>query len=77
MSFALRYLHDGEKTRFNRYQTEDDENAKQEQDNIPTIFPKIGYLIGQKKKTKRNTLKIDEQLSSKANRYILFNTRDK
>lgn len=62
------------KTRFSRYQTENDgdiEGAK-----LSPIFPKIGHLIGSKKKRKRNIFLMDLQLCSEAHRYSLFNTKD-
>ena len=49
----MRFLHDGVNTRFSRYQIEDDEDTEQEQDDVPTIFPKIGHPIGKEKNNKR------------------------
>ncbi|XP_019233202.1 PREDICTED: uncharacterized protein LOC109213820 [Nicotiana attenuata] len=42
LTFCSRYLHDGVKTRFSRYQTEDDECPQ----DLSPIFPKIGHPIG-------------------------------
>ncbi|XP_016460803.1 uncharacterized protein LOC107784235 isoform X1 [Nicotiana tabacum] len=44
--FCSRYLHDGVKTKFSRYQTVDDEFSQ----NLSPIFPNICHLIGSKKK---------------------------
>ncbi|XP_019261156.1 PREDICTED: uncharacterized protein LOC109239086 [Nicotiana attenuata] len=46
LNFCSRYLHDGVKTRFSRYQYEDDEGIETEGDNLSPIFPKIGHPIG-------------------------------
>ncbi|XP_075077823.1 uncharacterized protein LOC142164229 [Nicotiana tabacum] len=50
LTFCSRYLHDGVKTRFSRYQTEDDGDIKGAK--LSPIFPKIGHPIGSKKKRK-------------------------
>ncbi|XP_060182328.1 uncharacterized protein LOC132611991 [Lycium barbarum] len=70
-TFCSRYLHDGVKTRFSRYQTEDDECLQ----NLSPIFPNIGHPIGREKK-KRNTFLMDSQSKDEAHRYALFNTGD-
>ncbi|XP_070003065.1 uncharacterized protein [Nicotiana sylvestris] len=46
LNFCSRYLHDGVKTRFSRYQTEDDEVIQIEGDDSSPIFPNIGHPIG-------------------------------
>lgn len=45
LNFCLRYLHDGVKRRFSRYQTADDEDIQIEGDDSSHIFPKIGHPI--------------------------------
>nr|XP_016440128.1 PREDICTED: uncharacterized protein LOC107765940 isoform X1 [Nicotiana tabacum] len=72
--FCSRYLHDGVKTRFSRYQTEDDGDI--EGANLSPIFPKIGHPIGSEKKRKGKIFPMDLQLCSEAHRYALFNTED-
>ncbi|XP_019226066.1 PREDICTED: uncharacterized protein LOC109207583 [Nicotiana attenuata] len=69
LTFCSRYLHDGVKTKFSRYQTVDDECSQ----NLSPIFPNIGHPIGSKKK---NTFLMDSQLCFEAHRYALFNTGD-
>ncbi|XP_060210294.1 uncharacterized protein LOC132637179 [Lycium barbarum] len=71
LTFCSRYLHDGVKTRFSRYQTEDDGCLQ----NFSPIFPNIGHPIGREKK-KRNTFPMDSQSKDEAHRYALFNTGD-
>ncbi|XP_060170674.1 uncharacterized protein LOC132601609 [Lycium barbarum] len=71
LSFCSRYLYDGVKKRFSRYQTEDDECLQ----NFSPIFPNIGHPIGRGKK-KRNTFLLDSQSKDEAHRYALFNTGD-
>ncbi|XP_059301757.1 uncharacterized protein LOC132053662 [Lycium ferocissimum] len=71
LTFCSRYLRDGVKTRFSRYETEDDECAQ----NLSPIFPKIGHPIGIEKK-KDSTFMMDPQLRYEAHRYALFNTGD-
>ncbi|XP_059290918.1 uncharacterized protein LOC132044455 [Lycium ferocissimum] len=71
LTFCSRYLHDGVKTRFSRYQTEDDDCLQ----NLSPIFPNIGHPIGREKK-KRNTFLMDSQSKDEAHRYALFNTGD-
>lgn len=74
LTFCSRYLHDGMKTRFSRYQTEDYGDI--EGANLSPIFPKIGHLIGSKNKRKRKIFSMDLQLCSEAHRYALFNAGD-
>nr|XP_009780927.1 PREDICTED: uncharacterized protein LOC104229900 [Nicotiana sylvestris] len=74
--FCSRYLHDEVKTRFSRYQLEDDAGAETEGDDLSPIFPKIGHPIGSKKKKKGKAFTMDLQLCFEAHRYVLFNTRD-
>nr|XP_016457723.1 PREDICTED: uncharacterized protein LOC107781523 isoform X1 [Nicotiana tabacum] len=74
LNFCSRYLHDGVKTRFSRYQTEDDEGIEGE-DSSP-MFPNMGHPIGSKNKRKGKTFDMDLQLWSEAHRYVLFNTGD-
>nr|XP_009799974.1 PREDICTED: uncharacterized protein LOC104245959 [Nicotiana sylvestris] len=69
LTFCSRYLHDGVKTKFSRYQTLDDECSQ----NLSPLFPNIGHPIGSKKK---NTFLMDSQLCFVAHRYALFNTGD-
>ncbi|XP_070003906.1 uncharacterized protein [Nicotiana sylvestris] len=69
LTFCSRYLHDGVKTKFIRYQTMDDECSK----NLSPIFPNIGHPIGSKKK---DTFFMDSQLCFETHRYALFNTGD-
>ncbi|XP_009766293.2 uncharacterized protein [Nicotiana sylvestris] len=76
LNFCSRYLHDGVKTRFSRYQTEDDEGIQIEGDDSSPIFPNIGHPIGSKNKRKGKTFDMDLQLWSEAHRYVLFNTGD-
>ncbi|XP_019253852.1 PREDICTED: uncharacterized protein LOC109232540 [Nicotiana attenuata] len=76
LNFCSRYLHDGVKTRFSRYQYEDDEGIETEGDNLSPIFPKIGHPIGSKKKRKGKAFSMDLQLCFEAHRYVLFNTGD-
>ncbi|XP_060190633.1 uncharacterized protein LOC132619889 [Lycium barbarum] len=71
LTFCSRYLRDGVKTRFSRYETEDDECAQ----NLSPIFHKIGHPIGIEKK-KDSTFIMDPQLRYEAHRYALFNTGD-
>ncbi|KAH0737760.1 hypothetical protein KY290_036465 [Solanum tuberosum] len=66
-----RYLHDGVKTRFSRYQTEDEECDH----NLSPIFPKIGHPIGRENR-KDCTFLMDSELRHEAHRYALFNTGD-
>ncbi|KAH0784204.1 hypothetical protein KY290_003802 [Solanum tuberosum] len=66
-----RYLHDGVKTRFSRYQTEDEECNQ----NLSPIFLKIGHPIGREKR-KDCTFLMDSELRHEAHRYALFNTGD-
>ncbi|XP_049406147.1 uncharacterized protein LOC125869748 [Solanum stenotomum] len=54
---SSRYLHDGVKTRFSRYQTEDEECDQ----NFSPIFPKIGHPIGREKR-KYCTFFMDSEL---------------
>ncbi|XP_070037809.1 uncharacterized protein [Nicotiana tomentosiformis] len=68
LNCCSRYLHDGVKTRFNRYQYEDDEGIETEGDNFSPIFPIIGHPIGSKKKRKGKTFSMDLQLSFEAHR---------
>ncbi|XP_060185066.1 uncharacterized protein LOC132614599 [Lycium barbarum] len=71
LTFCSRYLRDSVKTRFSRYQTEDDECVK----NLSHILPKIGHPIGIEQK-KDSTFMMDPQLRYEAHRYALFNTGD-
>ncbi|WMV24475.1 hypothetical protein MTR67_017860 [Solanum verrucosum] len=68
---SSRYLHDGVKTRFSRYQTEKEECNQ----NLSPIFPKIGHPIGREKR-KHCTFLMDSELCHEAHRYALFNTGD-
>nr|XP_009776104.1 PREDICTED: uncharacterized protein LOC104225927 [Nicotiana sylvestris] len=74
LTFCSRYLHDGVKTRFSRYQTEDDGDI--EGSKLSPIFPKIGHPIGSKKKRKGKIFAMDLQFCSEAHRYALFNIED-
>ncbi|KAM3266146.1 hypothetical protein P3L10_003140 [Capsicum annuum] len=69
--FCSRYLHDGVKMQFSRYQTEDEESIL----NLSPIFPKNGHPIGSEKK-KNYTFFMDVKLRYEAHRYVLFNTGD-
>ncbi|XP_019260867.1 PREDICTED: uncharacterized protein LOC109238842 [Nicotiana attenuata] len=69
LTFCSRYLHDGVKTKFSRYQTVDDECSQ----NLSPIFPNNGHPIGSKKK---NTFLMNSQLCFETHRYALFNTGD-
>ncbi|XP_075096331.1 uncharacterized protein LOC142174437 [Nicotiana tabacum] len=69
LTFCSRYLHDGVKTKFSRYQTVDDEYSQ----NLSPLFSNIGHPIGSKK---QNTFVMDSQLYFEAHRYALFNTGD-
>ena len=66
LTFGSRYLHNGVKTRFSRYQTEDDEDVEEEQDDVSTVFSKVDHPVGNEKKTKGKPFKMDQQLSSEA-----------
>lgn len=74
LTFCSRYLHDEVKTRFGRYQTEDDEGLETEGDDMSPIFPKIGHPIRCQKKNKGNAFTMGLQLCFEAHRYVLFNT---
>lgn len=74
LTFSSRYLHNGAKTRFSRYQIEDDEDVKKG-DNLFHMFPKIGHPVGDEKK-KGKPFTMDLELSFEGHRYILFNTGD-
>nr|XP_033514265.1 uncharacterized protein LOC117278944 [Nicotiana tomentosiformis] len=69
LTFCSRYLHDGMKTKFSRYQTVDDECSQ----NLSHLLPNIGHPIGSKK---QNTFLMESQLCFEAHRYALFNTGD-
>lgn len=46
LTFSSTYLHDGVKTRFSRYQIEEDEDVEQEGDSLSPILPNTGHPIG-------------------------------
>ncbi|KAH0679055.1 hypothetical protein KY284_020140 [Solanum tuberosum] len=71
LNHSSRYLHDGVKTRFHRYQTEDEECDQ----NLSPIFPKIGHPIGREKR-KDCTFLMDSELRHESHRYALFTTGD-
>ncbi|XP_060183024.1 uncharacterized protein LOC132612978 [Lycium barbarum] len=75
LTFCSRYLHDGVKTRFSRYQTED-EDVQTKGNDFSHIFPKTGHPIGSKKKRKGKTFDMDSHQWVEAHRYALFNTGD-
>ncbi|KAH0669761.1 hypothetical protein KY289_024254 [Solanum tuberosum] len=74
--FGFRYLHDGVKTPFSRYRTEDDEDVEKEGDDLSLMFPKLGHPVGNGKKKKGETFTMDLELSCGVHRYVLFNTGD-
>ncbi|XP_060216343.1 uncharacterized protein LOC132643838 [Lycium barbarum] len=74
-SNMCKYLHDGVKTRFSRYQTED-EDVQTKGNDFSHIFPKTGYPIGSKKKRKGKTFDMDSHQWVEAHQYALFNTGD-
>ena len=45
LTFGSRYLHDGVKTRFSTYQTEDDKDVEEEQNDVSTIFSKVDHPV--------------------------------
>ncbi|KAM3375541.1 hypothetical protein P3S68_014255 [Capsicum galapagoense] len=75
LTFCSRYLHDGVKTRFSRYETEDQAKDDVCVQNMSPIFPKIGHPIGREKK-KDSTFLLDSKLCYEEYRYVLFNTGD-
>jgi len=76
VNLCSRYLHAGVKTKFSRYQLEDEQGTETEGDNLSPIFPKFGHPIGREKKSKGNNFHMDLQLCVDIHRYVLFNTRD-
>ncbi|WMV20094.1 hypothetical protein MTR67_013479 [Solanum verrucosum] len=76
VNLSSRYLHVGVKTKFSRYQLEDEQGIETEGDNLSPIFPKFGHPIGREKKTKGNNFHMDLQLCVDIHRYVLFNIGD-
>ncbi|KAM3248017.1 putative protein isoform X1 [Capsicum annuum] len=67
LTFCSRYLYDGVKTRFSRYESEDQAEDDESIQNMSPIFPKIGHPIGREKK-KDFTFLMDSQLRYEAHR---------
>lgn len=76
LTFCLRYLHVGVKTRFSRYQMEDDEDIQTKGDDFSHMFPKIGHPIENEKKSRGKIFEMDIHQWCEAHRYALFNTGD-
>ncbi|XP_049387467.1 uncharacterized protein LOC125851762 [Solanum stenotomum] len=76
VNLCSRYLHAGVKTKFSRYQLEDEQGTETEGGNLSPIFPKFGHPIGREKKSKGNNFHMDLQLCVDIHRYVLFNTGD-
>ncbi|WMV54615.1 hypothetical protein MTR67_048000 [Solanum verrucosum] len=76
VNLCSRYLHAGVKTKFSRYQLEDEQGTETEGGNLSPIFPKFGHPIGREKKNKGNNFHMDLQLCVDIHRYVLFNTGD-
>ncbi|KAH0715000.1 hypothetical protein KY284_007905 [Solanum tuberosum] len=70
------HLHVGVKTRFSRYQMEDDEDIQAEGVDFSHMFSKTGHPIRSEKKIKGKTFEMDIHQWSEAHRYALFNTGD-
>ncbi|GAB2288685.1 hypothetical protein Dimus_023001 [Dionaea muscipula] len=73
LSFMIRYLHNGVKTKFTRYVRYFETGNGV--DDITCIFPKMGHPVGSKKK-KGKTIILDDDTMRKAHRYALFNCGD-
>ncbi|XP_020270940.1 uncharacterized protein LOC109846125 [Asparagus officinalis] len=71
LTFCSLYLHDGVKTRFNRYTRKYDEVI--DDDEPSPIFPKIGHPVGGKRKRKGKAFALDDVDWVNAHRYALFN----
>ncbi|KAM3381868.1 hypothetical protein P3S68_007441 [Capsicum galapagoense] len=71
LTFYSRYLHNGVKTQFSRYQIEDEESIL----NLSAIFPKNGHPIGSEKQ-KDCTFFMNAKLRYEEHRYVLFNKGD-
>ncbi|WMV53470.1 hypothetical protein MTR67_046855 [Solanum verrucosum] len=76
VNLCSRYLHAGVKTKFSRYQLEDEQGTETEGGNLSPIFPKFGHPIGREKKSKGNNFHMDLQLCVDIHRYVLLNTGD-
>ncbi|KAH0635868.1 hypothetical protein KY289_035783 [Solanum tuberosum] len=76
VNLCSRYLHAGVKTKFSRYQLENEQGTETEGDNLSPMFPKFGHPIGREKKSKGNNFHMEIQLCVDIHRYVLFNTGD-
>ncbi|XP_020249217.1 uncharacterized protein LOC109826604 [Asparagus officinalis] len=71
LTFCSLYMHDGVKTRFNRY-TSMYERVDVAEETSP-IFPKIGHPLGGKRKRKGKAFTLDNVDWVNAHRYALYN----